>query len=83
MVLLVLLWIYEMGRRLYKRCGIDREQNNVFFILYILFLISFFLWELPGNVLVVYLFLVSMGMVKPEMVETDLDKLKEKRVAEE
>lgn len=73
-VLLILIWLYQMGSSLYRRCGVDRENNNFFFLLYIVFLIEMILWELPCNVLMIYMFLISMGNVKPKLIEMELEK---------
>ena len=72
--MLILIWLYQMGNSLYKRCGVDRENNNFFFLLYIVFLIEMILWELPCNVLMIYMFLISMGNVKPKLIEMELEK---------
>lgn len=72
-VLLLLIWFYQLGMRLYKRCGKDRERSNCFLIFYIAFLLQFFMWEVPGNVLLVFVFLLSLGNVKPKLIEIELE----------
>lgn len=65
MVVLFLIWFYQIGKRLFERCERDREENNIFFLIYILFLIEIFIWEVPCNVFIAYMFLISMGNVQP------------------
>lgn len=69
--LMILIGLYQIGIRLYKRCGLDMEKANCFFIFYLTFLMQIFLWEVPGNVLFVFIFLISMGSVKPRLIETE------------
>lgn len=73
-VLLLLIWFYQMGMRMYKRCGVDQERENCFLIYYLAFLFSIFMWEVPGNVLLVFVFLVSMGNVKPKLIEIETEE---------
>ena len=63
-VILFLIWFYLIGKNLYKKCGIDQEKNNMFFLIYIVFLVEIFIWEIPCNVLIVFMFLISMGSVQ-------------------
>ena len=70
-VIFLLIWFYQMGRRLYKRCGVDDEKENCILIFYIAFLLQIFMWEISGNVLFVFMFLVSMGNVKPKLIEIE------------
>jgi len=77
-VILILTWFYQLGLRLYKRCGIDWEKNNFFFLIYIVFLIEIFIWELPCNVLIICMFLISMGNMKPKLIEIELEDESEK-----
>lgn len=72
MVILFLLWFYQIGKRLLKKCGIDQEKNNVFLLIYILFLVEIFIWEVPCNVLIVYMFMISMGNIQPIRVKVEL-----------
>lgn len=72
-VVLLLIWFYQMGMRMYKRCGVDRERENCFLIYYLAFLLNIFMWEVPGNVLFALVFLVSMGNVKPKVIEIELE----------
>lgn len=73
-VLLFLIWFYQMGMRMYKRCGVDQERENCFLIYYLVFLFSIFMWEVPGNVLFALVFLVSMGNVKPKLIEIETEE---------
>ena len=72
-VLLLLIGFYQMGMRLYKRCGVDKERENSFLIFYVVFLIQIFMWEMPANVLFVFVFLISMGNVKPKLIEIEVE----------
>lgn len=77
-VLFVLIWFYQLGIRLYKRCGKDQERANCFLIFYIAFLLQIFMWEVPGNVLFIFMFLLSMGNQKLKLIEIELeDEIKE------
>ena len=74
MVILFLLWFYQIGKRLLKKCGIDQEKNNIFLLIYILFLVEIFIWEVPCNVLIVYMFIISMGNIQPMRRKVELDE---------
>lgn len=72
-VVLLFLWFYQLGIRLYKKCGVDNESANFVFIYYSVFLMQLFMWEVPGNVLFVYVFLISTGNVKQKLIEIEIE----------
>lgn len=79
-VVLILIWLYQVGIRLYKRCGMDQERENCFLIYYMVFLIQIFMWEVPGNVLLIFIFMISMGIVPPKLIEIDAEDEEKERV---
>lgn len=72
-IVLIFIWFYQMGLRLYKKCGKDKERANCFFIFYIVFLFQIFMWEVTANIIYVFVFLISLGNVKPKLIEIEIE----------
>lgn len=82
-VILFLIWFYYIGKQLCRKCGRDREENNIFFLIYILFLIELFIWEIPSNVFIAYIFMISMGNIQPKIMEVKLGNEENEKIQEE
>lgn len=63
-VFLILMVLYQAGTRLFKRCGQDKVRENCYMIFYLVFLLEIFIWEVPGNVLFLFVLLISLGSQK-------------------
>ncbi len=62
----IFIALYQAGAGLAKRCGKDNARENCFMIFFMVFLTEILIWEIPGNVLFLFVLLMALGNQKKE-----------------
>ncbi len=73
----ILIYLVRLGARLYKKTHQDKNSSNLLFILYVVFIISFFVWEMSDNIILIYTLLFIVGKdlrEKPILVKEKKDE---------
>lgn len=57
----ILIYLVWLGAKLYMKTHQDKNNSNLLFILYAVFIISFFIWEMSDNIILIYTLLFIAG----------------------
>ncbi len=75
----ILIYLLRLGARLYRNTHQDKNSSNLLFILYVVFVISFFIWEISDNIIVIYTLLFIVGKDLQEKPILVREKKREKK----